>query len=121
MRAAPVEGRLFAATWHTLTPTPLPLRRRGAKAGMDVFAIATHTAPLLRSGRGRSAAPGEGPAFRGNLTNPPPHPSPPSPRRGQSGRELLTMSTHPAHHIRLGPGTSQSPGAGLKPGWTFSR
>src|SRR3546814_7898180 len=30
LRAAPGGGRLFAATWHTLTPTPLPLRRRGA-------------------------------------------------------------------------------------------
>src|SRR3546814_15277198 len=95
-RAAPVEGRLCAATWHTLTPTPLPLRRRGAKAGMDVFAIATHTAPLLRSGRGRRAAPGEGQAFRGNLTHPHPNPSPASKERGYSGRELFTMATHTA-------------------------
>src|SRR3546814_16279553 len=63
--------------------SPLPLRRRGAKAGMDVFAIATRTAPLLRSGRGRRAAPGEGSAFRGDLTHPHPNPSPASQERVQ--------------------------------------
>src|SRR3546814_1287097 len=91
-RAAPVEGRLCAATWHTLTPTPLPLRRRGAKAGMDVFAIATHTAPLLRSGRGRRAAPGEGPAFRGNLTHPHPNPSPRSEEHTSELQSLMRIS-----------------------------
>src|SRR3546814_8155159 len=50
---------------------------------MDVFAIATRTAPLLRSGRGRRAAPGEGSAFRGDLTHPHPNHSPASQERGQ--------------------------------------
>src|SRR3546814_9505710 len=39
-------------------------------------------APLLRSGRGRRAAPGEGSAFRDNLTHPHPNPSPASQERG---------------------------------------
>src|SRR3546814_18715223 len=39
-------------------------------------------ARLLRSGRGRRAAPGEGSAFRDNLTHPHPNPSPASQERG---------------------------------------
>src|SRR3546814_5942161 len=76
---------------------------------MDVFAIATHTAPLLRSGRGRRAAPGEGPAFRGNLTHPHPTPSPAAPERGYSGREFFTMATHTAPLLRTGRGQRPAP------------
>src|SRR3546814_8449554 len=58
---------------------PAPLLRSGR--GRRPYLRST-PAPLLRSGRGRRAAPGEGSAFRNDLTHPHPNPSPASQERG---------------------------------------
>src|SRR3546814_13961684 len=71
--------------------------------------MATRTAPLLRSGRGRRAAPGEGPAFRGKLTHPHPNPSSASQQRGSHIATHTGTKRATRHRLRSARTITTSP------------
>src|SRR3546814_16831347 len=72
---------------------------RFAGEGLKQRASRLLAAPLLRSGRGRRAAPGEGPAFP---TNKPPLPRQPSPRRAGSDRKSVGSGKSGSVRVDLG-------------------